>query len=76
VLQVPQGYPAWAGESGGGVEEAHCAGAADQPSGEDHPGRCGEPQEQRVHLVIVGYCNLSVILLLWFATSDKDAIIR
>jgi hypothetical protein len=26
--------------------------------------------------VIVGYCNLSVILLLWFATSDKDAIIR
>ena len=60
--QVPQGYPAWAGESGGGVEEAHRAGAADQPSGEDRQGRCGEPQEQRVHLVIVGYCNFFVNL--------------
>ena len=51
VLQVPQGYPAWAGESGGGVQEAHRARAAGQPRGEDHQGCRGEPQEQRVHLL-------------------------
>jgi hypothetical protein len=52
VLQVAQGYPARAGESGGGVEETHRARAAGQPRGEDHQGCRGEPQEQRVHLLM------------------------
>lgn len=71
LWQVPQGYPAWACESrsGGGVEEAHCARAAVQAPGEDHQGCRGEPQEQRLHFVAVGYCNVLLDLaklLVWF----------
>jgi hypothetical protein len=50
-LQVPQGHPAWAGETGGGVQEAHRAGASDHPHGEDHQGCRREPQEPRPHLL-------------------------
>ncbi|OEL21689.1 hypothetical protein BAE44_0017292 [Dichanthelium oligosanthes] len=49
---APQGYPTWAGESGGRGEEAHGARAADHPHGEDHQGCRGEPQEQRAHLLM------------------------
>lgn len=67
--QIPQGHPAWAGKSGGGsgVEEARRARAAVQPSGEDHQGCRGEPQDQRVHFVasregaVMPFMNLLII---------------
>jgi len=51
LYQAPEGHPAWAGERGGRLQEAHCAGASGHPHGEDHQGRRGEPQEPRPHLL-------------------------
>lgn len=56
-VQVPKGYPTRAGQSGGRVEEAHRAGDAVQPPGEDHRGCSGEPQDQRVHLLMAAYIS-------------------
>ncbi|KAF8748234.1 hypothetical protein HU200_012976 [Digitaria exilis] len=69
--QAPKGYPAGAGESRGGIKEAHRAGAADYPHGEDHKGCRGKPQEQRVHLLMAGPGNCDVSLDLCYACRSQ-----
>ena len=51
------------------VASKKLARAAVQAPGEDHQGCRGEPQEQRLHFVAVGYCNVLLDLaklLVWF----------